>query len=239
MLFVNSRYVLLTYSQSNGLDEWAVSDRMSELGGECIVAREDHEDGGTHLHAFVDFNRKFRSRDIRIFDVGGFHPNVSPSRGTPEKGYDYAVKDGVVVAGGLERPRPRGGLNTGAHRVRNVAHLCESVDEFLELYDEMERGDLIGRFSNVRAYADWRFRLEPADYTTPEGAEFGSGDMDGRDDWLSQSRICGGEPQIGKCLTPALCSVGGGSPLRGEPLPPLPSRFGALIRNFDSDDMIT
>lgn len=197
MLFVNSRYVLLTYSQSNGLDEWAVSDHMSSLGAECIVAREDHITGGTHLHAFVDFNRKFRSRNVRVFDVGGFHPNVSPSRGTPEKGYDYATKDGDVVAGGLERPAPRGGMHSGAHRVRNVAHLCESVDEFLELYDEMERGDLIGRFANVRAYADWRFRVEPSPYRAPEGVEWRSGDLDGRDDWISQSGISSGEPLVG------------------------------------------
>nr|QWY79444.1 MAG: replication-associated protein [Cressdnaviricota sp.] len=112
MLFVNSRYLLLTYAQSNGLDEWDVSNHLSTLGAECIIAREDHADGGTHLHCFVDFNRKFRSRNIRIFDVGGFHPNVSPSRGTPEKGYDYAIKDGEVVAGGLARPAPRGAIFT-------------------------------------------------------------------------------------------------------------------------------
>lgn len=227
MLFVNSKYVLLTYAQCHGLDEWAVSDRMSQLGAECIVAREDHKDGGTHLHAFVDFNRKFRSRDVRIFDVGGFHPNVSPSRGTPEKGYDYATKDGDVVAGGLERPRPRGGMHAGAHRVRNVAHLCESVDEFLELYDEMERGDLIGRFSNIRAYGDWRFRVEPTEYSTPEGFEFVSGAMDGRDDWVSQSGICSGEPLIGELSYTCACSLGGGSPQVGSPYPP---SHRALVR---------
>jgi len=198
MLFVNSRYVLLTYAQSNGLDEWAVSDHMSGLRAECIIAREDHIDGGTHLHAFVDFNRKFRSRDVRVFDVGGFHPNVSPSRGTPEKGYDYATKDGDVVAGGLERPTPRGGMHIGAHRVRNVAHLCESMDEFLELYDEMERGDLISRFANIHSYAKWRFRVEPPAYRTPQGIDFTSGAMDGRDDWISLSGIRDREPLIGK-----------------------------------------
>lgn len=213
MLFVNSKYLLLTYSQCNGLDEWAVSDMLSGLGAECIIAREDHQDGGTHLHAFVDFNRKFRSRDVRIFDVGGFHPNISPSRGTPEKGYDYAIKDGDVVAGGLARPQPRGGMHDGAHRVRAIAHLCEDRNEFLELYDEMERGDLIGRFSNISAYADWRFRLEVEEYATPEGAEFSSGELDGRDDWVRQSGIRSGEPLVGKS-----CTSLRGEPPRGKPL---------------------
>ena len=40
---------------------------------------------GLHLHAFVDFGRKYRTRNTRAFDVEGCHPNVSPSRGTPEE----------------------------------------------------------------------------------------------------------------------------------------------------------
>lgn len=97
----NARYVLLTYPQSGDLDGFAVSDHLSELGAECIVARENHTDSGVHLHAFVDFGKRFQSRNVRIFDVLGRHPNVSVSKGSPEKGYDYAIKDGDVVAGGL------------------------------------------------------------------------------------------------------------------------------------------
>lgn len=226
MLFVNSRYILLTYAQSNGLDEWAVSDMLSQLGAECIVARENHKDGGTHLHVFADFNRKFRSRDVHIFDVGGFHPNVSPSRGTPEKGFDYAIKDGDVVAGGLARPPPRGGLHAGAHRVRNVAHLCEDSEEFLELCDEMERGELINRFSNYSAYAHWRFKPDVPEYSTPEGFEFVGGELDGRDDWVRDSGIRGGEPLIGTCLARRRGGVPPTAPprrarARGDTPPPL------------------
>nr|QVW56430.2 MAG: replication-associated protein [Gemycircularvirus] len=190
MLFVNSRYVLLTYSQCGSLDPWSVSNHLSTLGAECIIGREIHPTtGGIHLHCFADFNRKFRSRSARIFDVDGRHPNVVPSRGTPEKGYDYAIKDGDVAAGGLGRPEPRGGMSRGAHAISNVAHLCEDTTEFLELYDEMDRGGLIAGFNNVRAYADWRFRPEPVGYASPDGAQFRSGATDGRDDWLVQSRI--------------------------------------------------
>lgn len=56
----NARYALLTYAQCGDLDPFAVSDHFTELGAECIVAREDHADGGTHLHSFVDFGRKYR-----------------------------------------------------------------------------------------------------------------------------------------------------------------------------------
>lgn len=96
-----ARYALLTYAQCGDLDPWAVNDHLAELGAECIIAREVHADGGTHLHAFVDFGRKFRTQRTDVFDVGDHHPNISPSYGTPEKGFDYAIKDGDVVAGGL------------------------------------------------------------------------------------------------------------------------------------------
>nr|QWY79442.1 MAG: replication-associated protein [Cressdnaviricota sp.] len=198
MYFVNSKYVLLTFAQCGDLDEWNVSDHLSALGAECIVAREVHPTtGGVHLHVFVDFGRKFRSRNVRVFDVDGRHPNVVPSRGTPEKGYDYAVKDGDVVAGGLERPRPRGGMSSGAESIRNVAGLCESTTEFLELFDEMDRGTLFKSFTNIRSYADWRFAPEPEPYVPPFGTEFSSGEFDGRDDWLAQSGIGSGGTPLG------------------------------------------
>ena len=101
---LHAKYALLTYAQSGDLSAQSVCDHLGTLGAECIVAREAHADGGFHLHAFVDFGRKRRFRDPRKFDVLGVHPNISPSRGTPWDGYDYAIKDGCVEAGGLGRP---------------------------------------------------------------------------------------------------------------------------------------
>lgn len=239
MFFVNSKYVLLTYAQCGDLDPWAVVDHLSELRAECIIAREVHPTtGGFHLHCFVHFNRKFRSRNVRIFDVCGRHPNVEPSRGTPEKGYDYAIKDGEVVAGGLERPEPRGGLNVGAHKVSNVAHLCEDATEFLELFDEMDRGNLIKSFQSVRAYSKWRYRPSPDEYVSPTNVVFRGGDLDGRDDWLVQSGIGSGMPLLGMS-----CPTHRGYPTevnlrlprsRGAPPPCL----GALDQNCIADVVI-
>ena len=105
----NARYFLITYAQCGDLSEWDVLEHIGGLGAECIIARENHQTLGVHLHVFVDFGRKFRSRKTDVFDVHGRHANIQPSRGTPEKGYDYAIKDGDVVAGGLERPEGRVG----------------------------------------------------------------------------------------------------------------------------------
>lgn len=200
MLFVNSKYVLLTFAQCGDLDEWAVSDHLSTLGAECIVAREVHPvTGGVHLHVFAQHERKFRSRSVRFFDVEGRHPNVVPSRGTPEKGYDYAIKDGDVVAGGLERPEPRGGMSVGADNVVHLAHLCEDGEEFLELCDEVDRGDLIKNFTNKIAYARWRYGSMLPQYDAPAGTrEFRELCM-GRSEWLAQSGIGSGNTLLGEC----------------------------------------
>ena len=98
----NAKYVLLTYAQCGDLDPWAVVDHLAELRAECIIGREAHADGGTHLHCFAHFDRKFRSRRADVFDVLGCHPNVSPTYTTPQAGWDYACKDGDIVAGGLQ-----------------------------------------------------------------------------------------------------------------------------------------
>lgn len=93
----NARYGLFTYAQCGDLDPHDVCCHFTSLQAECIIGREHHSDGGTHLHVFADFGRKRRFRRATTFDVSGRHPNIVPSRGTPRGGYDYATKDGDIV----------------------------------------------------------------------------------------------------------------------------------------------
>lgn len=196
MTFVfNSRYVLLTYSQCGDLDPFGVMDHISTLGAECIVGRESHADGGLHLHVFCDFGRKFRSRDAALFDVGGHHPNVVPSRGTPGKGFDYAIKDGDVVCGGLGRPQgsdavEHGGVRTGSSQAKWATITgAESVEEFWRLLHELDPKAAACSFPSLTKYCDWKFRPDPAVYEHPADIAFIQGDLDGRDEWLAQSGI--------------------------------------------------
>jgi len=103
----HSRYGLITYAQCDGLDPSDVCNHFTSLGAECIIAREDHADGGTHLHVFADFERKRRFRRADIFDVRGYHPNIEPSRGNP---------------GGYRRALPffNGALSTDATRLTQL-----------------------------------------------------------------------------------------------------------------------
>ncbi|AGU67665.1 replication associated protein [Gerygone associated gemycircularvirus 3] len=168
--FADGRYFLLTYAQCGTLDAWTVNDHLAFLGAECIIGRELHADGGTHLHAFCDFSRRFRSRRSDVFDVGGRHPNLVPSYGKPEGGYDYAIKDGDVVAGGLSRPSGRGVYEDVSSWSIIVGQ--ESEGEFWKCVARLDPRALCTNYNSLRAYANWRYRPAPVPYEHPAGIEF-------------------------------------------------------------------
>lgn len=186
-----ARYALLTYAQCGDLDPWSVSDYLSSLGAECIIARENHAAGGVHLHAFVDFGRRFISRDVKKFDVGGCHPNIEPSKGRPWAGYDYAIKDGDVVAGGLERPAEGGGgkLPSNAERWAEIV-AAETREEFWRLLAELDPSAMVRSFSQCRAYADYRYRAVRETYRTPDGIVFSGSQLEELNRW-AESNIGG------------------------------------------------
>lgn len=181
---INQRYVLLTYSQCSDLDPFAVVDVLSGLGAECIVARERHSDGGTHLHAFVDFGRKFRSRRTDILDVDGFHPNISPSRGNPAGGYDYATKDGDIVAGGLARPDSPD-VTEGRNPYAEIC-MAETRDDFWDLVTTLAPRMLLANFNSLSAYADWKYRVDPEPYVPNPEHTFNLEGYPELDRWATQ-----------------------------------------------------
>lgn len=194
-----ARYALITYSQCGELDPWSVSDHFSALGAECIVGREHHVDGGTHLHVYVDFGRKFTCRRADVFDVAGFHPNIETSKGTPEKGFDYAVKDGDVVAGGLERPVPGRDSGNGSTHDKWTAITCApSREDFWRLVFDLDPQRGACSWSSLAKYADWRYAPPRLEYESPGNVGYDEGRFDGRHDWLLQSGIGRGEPLVGK-----------------------------------------
>lgn len=107
---LQATYGLLTYTQCQGLDPTLVAEHIASLGGKCVIGREPHEDGGTHLHAFCHFVPRLRTHREDWADIEGFpHPNFSKEvKGTPWEQYDYAVKQQDIVHCGLERPKEVG-----------------------------------------------------------------------------------------------------------------------------------
>lgn len=220
----NARYALLTYSQCGDLDPWAVVHHLAELRGECIVAREAHADGGIHLHTFVDFGRRFRSRKTDIFDVDGCHPNVSPTHSTPSAGFDYAVKDGDVVAGGLQRPES-GKRNARDDRWHDIT-AAGSREEFFELLLEHAPRELCTCFAQLTKYADWMYRVDREPYQHPVELRDASDHFPELREWVHQSLE---KHEVGKCLARRPCLP---RPIKGHrggpPKGPLPPGVGGL-----------
>ena len=158
---------------------------LGDLGAECIVGRESHVDGGLHLHAFFLFERKFESRNVRIFDVDGHHPNVVRGYSSPDKGWNYATKDGDVVAGGLECPVRKTVSRDGGVWAEII--LSETREEFFEACKVLAPRALLCSFTSLRTYADWRYRPEPTPYEHPSGLSFDTAAYPELDAWVSQA----------------------------------------------------
>lgn len=210
------RYALFTYAQCGNLDPWEVSNLFSDLRAECIVGREEHSDGGLHLHAFVDFGRKYTTTDKRKFDVGGRHPNVLLCLRTPHKMWDYATKDGNVVAGGLERPAG-GEVSQSSVEWDQIAN-APNIDEFWDLLRELAPRSLLTSFNSLKSYAEWNYRPIRTPYSSPEGIEFDLSAAPGLSDWVQENVF--GDP-VSLIILHLRLLLPGGDPHRwGAPTPP-------------------
>lgn len=106
----DSQTAFLTYPQC-GLEHVAIVDHLRTLKdiAWARVCSEQHEDGSPHRHVVVKFVSRLQSRNARVFDVSGFHPNVQPVRSIA-KAIAYVSKDGEftdygsVPAGRDEEP---------------------------------------------------------------------------------------------------------------------------------------
>jgi len=220
---LQARYVLLTYSQCGDLDPQLVCDHLATIPAECIIGRENHSDGGIHLHAFVDFGGQPNIRDPRRFDVAGFHPNIAPCGRTPQKMLDYAVKDGDIVAGGLplllgtEVPA----ADTVWHRIANAA----TVDEFWSLTRELAPRALLCNHQSLRAYAEWHYRPVAVKYEHPAELQIRTEHVPELDNWVRDNLSGSGKSCPSHLLTPLRG--------RGGPRSPLPSSH-ARGRGFTS-----
>lgn len=183
--FFQAKYGLLTYAQSDGLDPFRIVDVLSALGAECIVGREAHADGGIHYHAFFMFDRKYRTRNARAFDVDGYHPNVLTGRRTPAAMYDYATKDGDICAGGIER----GELEQPATESKDEKYRyiidANTREEVLERAAEVDPAFFLRSYLALRAYAETKDFKNPLDYVSSASNTFSTENYPEIDDWVA------------------------------------------------------
>lgn len=72
---------LFTYPQSGELTREEILEHFKELGvDKWCIGKELHSSGDPHIHCFVEWENRYRTSDVRTFDVGGHHPNIKCPR---------------------------------------------------------------------------------------------------------------------------------------------------------------
>lgn len=180
----NAKYALLTYAQCNDLRSEHVANHFESLEAGLVVGVEHHADGGRHLHAFISFGRKFHSRDARVFDVGGYHPNIVPSKGNPKGGYDYATKDGCVEHDTLNWGTVSKRQQSKTAELWTEITSADTRDEFFGRALKLDPKSLCCSFGNLAKYADWRYPAVLPAYVGWEQNSFSVPIFSGIEEWI-------------------------------------------------------
>jgi len=167
----DGRDVFLTYPQCGELSRERLRDFLQvELGvRRFLVARELHDDGQPHLHAYAGWDTRKRLTDARAFDVDGHHPNIQKPRSAKAvaeycKKYDSEALCNFAVA---ELESGRG--NTGW---RDLLRDCPDASTFLARVEEHYPRDLCLSLGRLLEFCEWRFGSERPGYSGRSREQF-------------------------------------------------------------------
>lgn len=96
-LRIKGKRFLITWAHHNVDDLEEIHTFLNGIGTVKFarIAREHHQDGDIHIHAYVEYERALDRRNTRLFDHNGKHPNVKPKRTKKEwtNAYTYIEKE--------------------------------------------------------------------------------------------------------------------------------------------------
>lgn len=116
-----------------------------------FVVQEAHEDGSTHLHAVLSFNKRIRIRDETYFDLWfddiTYHGNYQACRSVKDT-LAYLKKDPLASASW-------GPVPTGSNNAWKVAlDTSESQEQFLSQIREVDPMRYVLYYDKVKSYAE-------------------------------------------------------------------------------------
>jgi len=161
-------HIFLTYPQCT-LERERVRDFLRTLLPECeyIVARELHDDGQPHIHAYAHFGRRRRFASASAFDVDGFHPNIQKPRSARDviaycrkEDSEPLVSDGISSVS--DKPTGWGDL----------LELSTNEREFLELARSRFPRDYVLSLERLLFFCRWRFGRDETTYSGRTRGEF-------------------------------------------------------------------
>lgn len=169
---LRTQRVILTYSQiSDRFDKDALGPFLLSLeeDSDCIrVAHEHHRDGGSHMHAYVDWGRVRYTTNPLEFDFGGTHPNIKSIRATPWRVYEYVGKEGEILFEHGDPPLPGGKSKSDRDDKWRTCIEAPTKAEFFDKCKETCPRDLVIAFNSISAFADWHYRDPGEQYDAPD-----------------------------------------------------------------------
>lgn len=142
---MRGRAFLFTWAQLDS-DHVAVFSILEQLPlHRAVIARELHQDGNSHFHAYVELDRPIDRNVTTQFDIDGVHPNIAPKRTKSEKtaARNYCRKETDWINYGYDDDESDSGSDT-ARTVREKLNLLEAANnsaswaEFLQLAYEQD-----------------------------------------------------------------------------------------------------
>lgn len=156
--FHAKRY-FLTYAQSGETTKEELLDFLQRNTHVAwyIIGKETHQDGGNHLHAYLEWNEQKRVRDPHYFDYGTLHPNIQTVRNAV-KCQEYCTKDGDYIAN-ME-------IAQGKRTYGSIITSSRTEEEFLTSIEATYPRDMVLHFDRIKSYASHRFSQDRAQYTS-------------------------------------------------------------------------
>lgn len=157
----NAKNLFATYPQAEGLTtERVVRFYKEELKcSEYTVGRELHADGHIHYHCLVRWDQPFETRNERMFDIDGRHPNIQTAR-SPQAIYTYVTKDGDFQSNRREE-------NQNPKSKYSELLECPDVETFWTTVKRKFPQDYVLRLDKLEYMASKHFKPTIEEYISP------------------------------------------------------------------------
>lgn len=193
---LQAKNILLTYSQVDNEDVFvrnpsAHFEHCCSVWGPIDVyrlGRELHQDGGTHFHAFIGTSDRCSTRNARLFDFDGYHPNVRAIRTTPGKAFDYAGKHNDVIYEFGQKPGGDRAPGNGRDGPWRDALASGSKEAFLDCLRDNAPRDYVLYHEAILRFVERQFKEEPPEYSSPV---FETDRIDALVRWVNQANLGG------------------------------------------------
>lgn len=156
---ISAKRVFLTYAQCDELTKEEIYFTLAETYNirKFMLGEETHQDGGRHIHAFLEFINKIDSKNVNCFDINTgtkqFHPNI---KGVPrgkdheERVLNYIQKEDLCPLTNIANKLTWGEIKDQA----------VNAEEYLKMVEKHYPEKCANNWDRLKSYAEQRFCQE-------------------------------------------------------------------------------